>query len=175
MITVLPYSMLTQGFYSSLVTGISSMTIGIFGTAKSIYNHQNPDLTNFLKKLDIEYQLRLVGSVLKSQSRVPIIVRKEHIDNKSIIFTNVTNNYVSDNPIEISLIYLSKIIEDIHKILLQIDQKVNYHQTKWLSSYRTLNIESLLTQLETHSVILKNRFDDFVKLSSIPGLYNTTI
>jgi len=160
-------SVLTQGLYSSLVAGISSMTFGIFGTVKSIYNHKNPDLTNHLKRLDIEYHLRLISSVLKNQSHSPVTTIKEHIDNKSIIFSTVPNNKISEDPLEICLIYLSKSVNDIHKTLLSINQKVVYHQTKWFGSYRTLNISPLLTQLEIDIDILKNRFNDFIKIYNI--------
>jgi hypothetical protein len=157
---ILPYT-------AVLSQGINAILFGTFGAIKSIYNHQNPDLNNNLRRLDIEYHLRLISSVLKNQSYVPIVTVKEHINDQSIVFTTVQGIHSVDDPLEICLIYLSKIVNDIHVNLVLINQKVTYHQTKWGSSYRTLDIDELLNKLETDITILKNRFDDFIKIRNI--------
>jgi len=167
----IPYTaVLSQGIYSSLVTGISAMTLGIFSSVKSIYNHQNPDLTNSLKKLDIEYHLRLISAILNKYNQKGTETIKEHIDNKSVIFTTVPELQEAsglEDPVEISLSYISKIIGEIRHTLLQIDRKVVNHNMKYFSTWRTLNIDELLQTLETNTNILKSRFDDFVKLAGL--------
>lgn len=177
MALAIPYTaVLSQGIYSSLVTGISAMTLGIFSSVKSIYNHQNPDVTNSLKRLDIEYHLRLISAILSKYNQNGVQTIKEHIDNKSVIFTTVVPTELSDStledPIEISLSYISKIISEIRQTLLQIDRKVVNHNMKYFSSWRTLNVEELLQTLETNTNILKNRFDDFVKLAGLCQMQN---
>lgn len=168
MALAIPYTaVLTQGIYSSLVTGISTMTFGIFSTVKSIYKHENPDITNHLRKLDIEYQLRLISSILNKHSESSVMNIKEHIDNKSVIFTTLKEKRKTNDPIEVNLSYLSKIIDEIHRDLIQLDKKVSYHNSKYFCGWRTLNVSNILSNLDTNSAILKNRFDDFVKLCTI--------
>lgn len=171
MALAIPYTaVLSQGIYSSLVTGISAMTLGIFSSVKSIYNHQNPDVTNSLKRLDIEYHLRLISAILNKYNQTRSETIREHIDNKSVIFTTLPELQEKSNledPVEISLSYISKIIGEIRQTLLKIDRKVMNHNMKYFSSWRTLNVEDLLLELETNTKILKNRFDDFVKLAGL--------
>lgn len=175
MISLALPSLLTQGLYSSLVTGISSMTFGVIGSIKSIYNHKNPNLTNHLRRLDIEYHLRLISAVLKNQSQTSTSFSKEHIDGKSMIFITAKDKKTSVDPIQISLAYISKIIDDIHQNLILINQKVEYHQSKWFNAYRILDLNSLLTQLEINTNILKARFDDFIKICTIYQAKSNTI
>ena len=70
-------ALLSQGVYTGLISGIGTMTMGIYGSVKSIYNCQNPDLTNHIRRLDLEYQLRLISSVLKKQNIMPVIMIDE--------------------------------------------------------------------------------------------------
>lgn len=160
MISVLPYT-------AVLTQGINVILIGIFGTIKSIYNHENPDLANNLRKLDVEYHLRLVSTVLKNQKYVPVITIKEYINDQSIIFSTVESGKTSQDPLEVCLFYLSNSVKDIHLTLVSVNQKVQYHQTKWLNTYRILSIQELLNKLEADIDILKNRFNDFIKIQQI--------
>jgi hypothetical protein len=75
----------------------------------------------------------------------------------------------TDNPMEVSLSYLSKIIGEIHQNLIQLEKKVSYHHTKYFSTWRTLNVVPILTELEINTQILKGRFDDFIKICGIYG------
>lgn len=164
-------TLLSNGIYTGVLSSIGTMTNGIYKTIKSIYNYQNPDITKHIKSLDLEYKLKLIGSILHNQTLIPTLNSKEHINNKSIIFTTVQNSTsnlsTASSPIEISLVYLSNSIKEVHYNLVQINQKVLYHQTKWFNSWRSLNIINLLSDLETNTSVLQSRFDTFVKMYHI--------
>jgi hypothetical protein len=69
------------------------------------------------------------------------------------------------DPIEICLHYLHEIIQKIQTELITINKKVAYHNTKWFSSWRQLNIKPMVTRLTLYSDQLRDRFDDFLKIN----------
>ena len=174
MALIIPYTLITQGLYSGIISGISTMTFGMCGVIKSIYSHKNPDVDNFIKKLDIEYHINLISIILKNYNKSGTIDIKEHICDKSVIFTVLHENYTGlnkdeltqklENPIQMSLMYLSLIIREIHNDLTVINRQIEYHNSKWFNSWRTMNIRKYLETLEVHNTILINRFNDFMKI-----------
>uniref|UniRef100_A0A6C0LSH4 Uncharacterized protein n=1 Tax=viral metagenome TaxID=1070528 RepID=A0A6C0LSH4_9ZZZZ len=142
----IPYYLLAQGVYSGIINGISLITINTGKLIKSVYNHKNPDMNKHLQKLDIEYKLNLIESII------------------NFIPSNYDKNI---DPIFICLRGIKIAIENVHNNLLQINKKIAYHVTKWFSSWRTLNIKLLLNMLEMNVEILNNRFNDYVKTCQI--------
>src|SRR5688500_15149172 len=172
---MIPYGIITQGLYGGLISGIGTMTFGMCKIIKSIYSHKNPDVDNFIKKLDIEYRVNLISTILKKYNKTKTIDIKEHICDKSVIFTVLDNRSLSESmkyraatdPLQISLMYLSTVICDIHNDLILIDKQIAYHQSKWFNSWRVMNIKKYLDSLETNNSLLLNRFDDFMKISAL--------
>jgi len=172
---LVPYGIITQGLYGGLISGISTMTFGMCKIIKSIYSHKNPDVDNFIKKLDIEYRINLISTILKKYNKTKTVDIKEHICDKSVIFTVLDNRSLTESmkyksasdPLQISLMYLSSVICEIHNDLMMISKQIEYHQSKWFNSWRTVNIKRYLDSLETNNLILSNRFDDFMKISAL--------
>jgi hypothetical protein len=168
MALAIPYYILSQGIYSGIITGISTMTLGVCKIIGSIYSHKNPDLTEKLDKIDIEYNLNLLCAVLKLHDK-PInndIILDSSKGNITFTIVNMYN-IKSDDPLEISLGYIAQSIENIFNILTEIEQLVAYHETKWFKSWRSMGIKKHLNKLEMEIIILKKRFSDFVKICSI--------
>lgn len=163
---MIPYTLLTQGLYSGIITGIGKMTFGIAGVIKTIYRYQNPNINKYIQTLDIEYHINLISSVLRKYSKLGSINIKEHIGDKSVIFTTIPIKTITNDPMQISLKYLSQSIEDIHKDLLCIMEDISYHQLKWFNSWRSLNIKKRLDTLEIHNNILKSRYNNFIQIYS---------
>lgn len=165
MALMLPYNLLTQGLYNGIITGISQMTFGVAKILKSIYSHKNPDINNYIQKLDIEYHINMVSTVLRKYSKGEVINMKEHIGDKSVIFTTIPKSERTTNdPIQVSLTYLSDIIKQIHHDLMQISVEIEYHKTKWFNSWRTLNIKKQLEILDVHHTIMVSRYNDFLNI-----------
>jgi hypothetical protein len=183
---LIPYSLITQGLCTGIVTTISAMTVGSYKVIKSIYNHQNSDVQQFLKKLDIERKLALIEAVIthtKGTSTPQIelaesIEPNEHGTGVEMTPNHLHNLYLIDNynrtfkskvpitdPIHLCLTDLSNIITEIHLNLKTIDQKVRTHHRKWFHSYRSLNVQKELDKLECNVKILNDRYEDLIKIS----------
>lgn len=180
-----PYMLLTQGIYSGLITTISTVTMGTCGTIKSIYTHKNPDVNNYIKKLDIERRLTLIESVLKkinpklSHETIDLNVEiKNELTaslrkSKDIELQIIEDYQKTKDPIELCLLFVHEIIHEIHQNLKDIYKKVSNHDRKWFSSWRTLDVSKQLDRLETNSNILEKRFNDLIEISKFLSLNQT--
>jgi len=149
MALVLPYTLITQGFYSGIISGISTITFRMCGVVKSIYSHKNPDVDNFIRKLDIEYRVNIISTILKNYNKTGTIDIKEHICDKTVIFTVFDKPLLNvTDPIQLSLMYLSGIIREIHNDLISINNEIAYHHTKWFNSWRALDIKKKVGYVE---------------------------
>lgn len=165
----LPYHLIAQGIYTGLIGTISTMTIGTYGVIKSVYNHKNPDVNKFLAALDIERRLKIIFSVLhviekNSQNKLADI-KLDDLE-KTQLLNMIGEKNLENDPIELCLIYLHEIIKRINNDLDEINKKVIRHRSKWLNSWRKLNIKPLLENLELDSILLDRRFDDLTKIST---------
>lgn len=167
---LIPYTLIAQGLYSGVVGAISTVTLGACSIVTSIYNHKNPDVDKIIIDLDIERKLRVIQSVLnakeKEKIKKPDLVKMK-LNNleKSQIFEIINEKENDNDPIELCLHYIHETIQKIHENLTAINKKVAYHNTKWFSSWRTLNVKTLLKELETNTKLLDSRFKDLMKIS----------
>lgn len=169
MLLSFPYTLMVDGIYAGLIGTISMVTIKTCSTVKSIYTYQNPNVSTLIKELDIEQRMKLVQAVINSIDSHSKKIVKMKLDDmeKTQIFELVGADVdLSNDPIELCLLSLNEVIQDINNDLLAIDRKVGYHNTKWFSSWRTLNVKSLLDILSMHSKLLDLRFNDLAKISS---------
>lgn len=168
-LAIIPYTLLAQGIYSGLVGAVSSITVGTCTLVKSIYTHQNPDVTRVVKELDIERKLKLIQAVINAVDRPRennFAKMKLNDLEKTQIFEIVgEDNNIDNDPIQLCLFYLHDIIQEIHNNLLDINRKVIYHNSKWFSTWRTLNIMPYLDNLRINTKLLDSRFNDLTKIS----------
>ena len=169
-LAIIPYTLLAQGIYSGLISAVSSVTVGTCRIVKSIYTHQNPDVTRVVKELDIERRLKLIQSVLNAvdQPRENNYTKMKLNDlEKTQIFEIVGEEVnLNNDPIQLCLFYLHDIIQEIHNNLSDINKKVAYHNTKWFSTWRSINISPYLDNLRLNSKLLDLRFNDLTRISS---------
>lgn len=181
---LIPYSLITQGLCTGIVTTISAMTVGSYKVIKSIYMHKNEDIHLFLKKLDIERKLSLIEAVISNNRSAQILsdppndplpnpnleITSNHLRNLHLIenyHRSKTKNTNITDPIQLCLSDLSTVITEIHLNLKLIDQKVHSHNRKWFHSYRTLNVQKELDRLETNVKIMNDRYEDLIKISML--------
>jgi hypothetical protein len=178
---LVPYSLITRGIYNVFIASIGTVTLGTYKVISSIYNNQNADVGQFIKKLDIERKLALIESVLKykkisreqsgqseqsyESEQSEQSEQAEQAENVEMTELAKSSNVI--HPIQLCFSDLSDIITKIQSDLKEIDRKVRKHNLKWFKSYRSLHISKELEQLETNVGILDARFDDLIKISGI--------
>lgn len=64
----------------------------------------------------------------------------------------------SSNTIKISIESIHNSLEDLHQILKQIEARVERHQKKWFSDWRTQDFTKEINELRLKKKILDNRF-----------------
>lgn len=145
-------SIITQGIYTGIISTISNATIKTCNIMQTIYSHENPDIKKVMKELDIERKLKTLESIFNIQ--IPNNTLNEKIN-------------LQKDPISLCLLYIIDAIKKIQNDLLLINKKVNSHNLKWFSTWRSLNIKNLLDNLELDCKLLDNRFDDLIKISNL--------
>lgn len=165
---ILP-TILAQGIYTGIISTISTVTMGTCKLVTSIYTYENPDVIKVVQELDIDRRLMLIQAVLNTiehtSTRQKAKMKLNDLE-KTCIFEMVgAETDLKNDPIELCLVYLHDIIQKINNDLRIINSKVAYHNTKWFSSWRTLNISSQLNNLKLNSRLLDLRFDDLTKIS----------
>lgn len=157
MALTLTYAIVSNGVYSGLLGTLSKVTINTCSTIKSIFSHQNPDINNYLNKLDIKFSLEVIESALKKKyanyyNEIDIIGDFIFVDN------NVENKEPLNDPEILCLHNLYRVILSIHTTLRQIDVKVEKHKLKWFVNWRHLNVINQLNKLESDTKLLDKRF-----------------
>ena len=162
-------TLLIQGIYTGIIGTISAVTIGTISIVKTIYTHQNPDVTKIMAELDIERRLRLIQSVLyvidKESKNRYVKMKFDDLEKSQMLELVDLKNDIDKDPIQLCLMFLHETIRDIHNDLEAINKKVAYHKTKWFNSWRTLNIRPKVDTLRNNSALLNARFDDLTKIS----------
>jgi hypothetical protein len=172
----IPYTIITQGLCAGLISTIGTMTFGSYRLIKSVCTHKNPDINRLIGDLDIERRLKLIKSVVDKygdkhagkcgdKSGDNILEFSDGFNHCNMVESTIIQT--PENPIELCLSYLHETITNIHMNLSDINNKVIYHKTKWLSSWRTLNIKRELEALRLNSNLLESRFNDFIEISKL--------
>ena len=162
-------SILLQGIYTGIISTISTVTMGTCKLISSIYTCQHSDINKIMKELDISRRLLIIQAVLSTINQNSIhknIQIKLNDLEKTQVFNLIgSKSDLKNDPIELCLIYLQETIYDIHNDLFSIKNRIDYHNTKWFSSWRTLYVTDLIDNLKSNTALLNSRFDDLTKIS----------
>lgn len=149
MVSIVTATSLASG---TLITG-STITLGAKIITKTLDNvlkltsvdkNKHPGIHQVLVELDIESKLVIIHSMVKE-------IKK----------------YKTSEMIDVCLCNLNEIVEKLSETLISIHNELDYHSTKWFSSWRTPNTENYLVVLNLESKILDKRLDLLVKCKSI--------
>lgn len=131
-----------------LIQTIKTTSTGIINTISYISTYNKVDLTYIKKDLD-EFDL---------ENKITIINKFiEEIENKKNI----------KESIKYSIISLHDVLEKINNEINKIKEDIEYHQTKYLNSWRSLDCSNKLEIIEKNNKLLDNRFEMLVKLLSV--------
>jgi len=166
-------SIIVKGLYSGFVSAVGAIAIGTCKLAKSIYMHQNPDVTKIVKKLDIERRLQLVNSIINiintTSSFDEAKVKLNDLEKTQIFELVGAEVDLKNDPIELCMRSLHEVIQDINDCLITISNKIARHNCKWFKHLRTLNLRPLLEDLELNSELLDRRYNDLLSVSMFLG------
>jgi hypothetical protein len=130
---------------------ISFTSCGILTLGKSIFTQNNGyiDLSSLEKmenKLDLLETIRIYDLWIKE------ILERESINiEKSVSLREAVNSFTI-------------VLEELHEILKNIDEKVKLHKLKWFYSYRRLDFSNELEQIQIKKGVLDNRFNILQKI-----------
>ncbi|BCS82906.1 hypothetical protein QLL95_gp1217 [Cotonvirus japonicus] len=168
---LVPYTLLAQGIYAGLIGAISTITMSACGAIKSIYNYKNEDVNLHIRRLDIERQLVIIQSILLKVTKTKntkntVNLKLDDLEKTHIFELIDTKPDLNNDPIKLCLMYLHESINDIHRDLSNISNKIDAHNNKWFNYWRTLNIKNFVENLESDTKILGERFDYLIKISA---------
>ena len=130
-----------------LIQTVKTTSNGIIGTIKYISSYNNIDITLLkkdLENIDLENKIIIINQFI------------EEIENTKNIKESIKSSIKS----------VHDILDKINIELESIKEDIEYHQTKYFNSWRTLCCDNKIENLKTHDSILNNRFDLLVKLLS---------
>lgn len=130
-----------------LIQTVKTTSNGIIGTIKYISSYNNIDITLLkkdLENIDLENKITIINQFI------------EEIENTKNIKESIKSSIKS----------VHDILDKINIELESIKEDIEYHQTKYFNSWRTLCCDNKIENLKTHDSILNNRFDLLVKLLS---------
>jgi len=118
---------------------LNGIIIGTTSTLKTIYYllpSSNPHLKmykNEIELLDIEFKLKIIQNWLEENKKNTDAEFNNYKDEVANLCIKISNN------------------------LDAINKKISYHNTKWFSSWRTLDLDDQIDNLKNSTTILNNR------------------
>lgn len=127
---------------SILTTSISTTTSLISNLIKN--NNNVEILKEYLHQSDLKNRLEIIECVSK---------RVDH----------------TKEPINLAWNSLTEIVKIIHTLLEEISEKIKYHESKYFSSWRSIDISSEVSRLEKLNKILESRISLFFEVFKVFG------
>ena len=127
---------------------VSETSKSIFHSITNILSHEHPVINSILSDLDIPAQIKLIRSIV----------------------TEVENGISSINrnkTLALSLEQLDDIVKIVSKQISIIKEGIAYHDTLWLSAWRTPDYETEIEQLKKQKNIMNQRLDNLIKVVQI--------
>lgn len=128
---------------------LTDSTRTIYQKITNIISFTTPDVEHIYNELDIKSSVKLIGQTIKDFEEKYIKNIKEYNLEKSIV--------MAFNEIHL-------VIEEIEKTMLEIDNQVNEHNEKWVSSWRTPNYLNNIKKIKILNTHLKTRFNSFCEI-----------
>lgn len=136
---------------SLIINTITTTTSSIGSVIKYLVTSGQPgigDLTNILIGIDLEFTISIIHQLVKEQ------------ENKQL-----------NESVKHALVGVSEILEKINKELDSIKKAVEYHNSKYMSIWRSFSWDGNIIILKSHNEILKHRYNLLFELLKI---YNKT-
>jgi peptidoglycan hydrolase CwlO-like protein len=130
-----------------LIQTVKTTSSGIIGTIKYISSHNNIDLTLLqkdLENIDLENKISIINQFI------------EEIENRKNVKESIKSSINS----------VHDMLDKINKELDLIKDDIQYHQTKYFNTWRSIYCDDKIDNIKSHNEILDKRFDLLMKLLS---------
>jgi hypothetical protein len=166
---IMQYVMCTviiHGIYTGIVGAIGGIVIMSGQMVGANLIPCNNELKE-IEKMDIEHKLKLHMSILRKVIEQHKLIEKEISDlTKTQIFDIIKHKPDNINdPIQICVNDMCKLIESIYIILRQIEKKMNLHKNKWFNGWRHINLTNNVNELKSKMDKLDVQFKDMMAIS----------
>lgn len=119
-----------------------------------------------------------VGEVFHHTSSIDKVLCKLDINNKVKVIELLCNSLPSElketdnnSAINFCLENLHDMVIRIREDLKQIKHIIDYHNSKYFTSWRSLDARKELNNLKLHTELLEQRYDLFIKTQTISNMY----
>lgn len=131
---------------------ISLTTTSIFTLGQSLlYSNTNYDISSLEK---IEKQIDLLETVKIYDIWIQELIEKQK------------DKIESSNAFKEAIQSFTMMLNEIHDLLKSIEYKIQRHQLKWFSGYRSLYVNEEVEQIQVKKNILDHRFNLLQKIHS---------
>lgn len=128
-----------------LLKALTFTASNIHFVGKTLFN--NTDTTNFSELERIEREMDLLETIKIYESWIiEIIDKKKNVIEKS-------------NTFKLALTSVHNVLEELHTLLKNIDNKVQYNKSVWFSNFRGYDYTNDLYELKVKKNILDKRFN----------------
>ena len=153
---------------------ISSIMFNLINIVVITRNLNNKDFNKFIIDLDLDFKLELIQNFLSDMGIICININQD--DNQiilsgnketelEIITTKLPSQYNNQfKSLSSAIKYLCITLNNIHNLMTNINQKIEYHNTKYFNSLRKLDIEFEMNLIKKEHNILLGRFDLILKI-----------
>lgn len=189
---------ITCNMFLYSITSLSNSISSSQNVVKFISEHKDCDsviFKNEIVEMDLENKLKIVESLIYSVIKRFSIdnnefeFAKKEIQNPKIFSNNLTENNEFalvevgtsplvlqriDEPVKISLISTSEIVQNINTLILKINEKINHYKKSYMKNIISLSLKYELTDLQKYVKILDLRLHMLLELLKIYLPLHTT-
>ena len=134
--TVLGTNVINTVVSTTVNTVFSTLSFAKNGTES---NKMIIDIKQRIELLDIPNKLEVLNTMMSHQGKTDVQLALEH--------------------------GINDIIKKINNIMEIIDKEINYHNSKWFSGYRSINLDEQIKELEILTKIIDTRINHLLQLN----------
>lgn len=136
-----------------LSQAITDASCSIYSSVGEVFHHTG-SIDKVLCELDINNKVKTIELLC---NQLPKTIKEDTGANETAI------NFCLEN--------LHDMVIRIREDLKQIKSKIDYHNSKWFVSWRSLDARKELSNLKLHTKLLEERYDLFVKTQTISNMF----
>ncbi len=139
--------------------------------------------SNAYNTISVDALLSSIKNICKNITNVAIYLRSSNKNNMTellnelesldiemkvqIIETFIDELMIKNESVKIALFGIGFVLHKIKDDYALLHDSINYHNSKWFSSWRTFDYNVMLLNIKKNNALLDNRFDMLIKIASV--------